>query len=286
MLKYAEGETIPRIIAKIMEILINTPTMPDSFNVGLLKVILKDVFGDVMSVENIRPITISDVLAIIYENYFKEVFRGVSTDENQMGFKKQASTSHAIYVFREGQMFIKESYDQGYAIFFDFSKAFEKVNRSKMLSKLIGVIDELHWRSLYLYYDKSTVYIIGKDGEKSQKIRVMVGVKQGGPFSPILFIYYANKLIAIIKLSGRTISIEGRNIGVLGYADDTECQCRTPEDVRACIEIVEDFCSKEDIILNGKKTAWMKLGEKPLVHTITKKKVPKRRFYIFCTILS
>ena len=88
MLKYAEGETIPRIIAKIMEILINTPTMPDSFNVGLLKVILKDVFGDVTSVENIRPITISDVLAIIYENYFKEVFRGVSTDENQMGFKK------------------------------------------------------------------------------------------------------------------------------------------------------------------------------------------------------
>lgn len=42
-----------------------------------------------------------------------------------------------------------------------------------------------------------------------------------------------------------------------------------------CIKIVEHFCQREDVILNGKKTAWMKLGEKPLVHPISKKKVPR-----------
>jgi hypothetical protein len=43
--------------------------------------------------------------------------------------------------------------------------------------------------------------------------------------------------------------------------------------VRGIISIVESFCSKYDILLNGKKTVWMKLGEKPLTHPISKEKV-------------
>jgi len=75
-----------------------------------------------------------------------------------------------------------ENYKTGYAIFFDFSKAFDKVNRRKMMQKLIGKIDEAHWRSLYLYYEISVVYIVGPNGEILMEIRVRVGVKQGGPF--------------------------------------------------------------------------------------------------------
>jgi hypothetical protein len=38
---------------------------------------------------------------------------------------------------------------------------------------------------------------------------------------------------------------------------------------------VETFCHKNDILLNGKKSVWMKMGEKPLKHPITKVKVPR-----------
>ena len=192
-----------------------------------------------------------------------------------MGFKTKASTSHAIFTFREGQRHIKGTLGMGYGIFFDFSKAFDKINRTKMMHGLQGKLNELLWRTIYLYYEISTVYIVGENGERSIKIRVKVGVKQGGPASPVLFIIYANEMIILLKESGRVLKINNIVMGVLGYADDTECQCETAEDVWECIRIVEKFCAKYDIILNGLKTAWMKLGEKPLTHPISKKKVPR-----------
>ena len=276
MIKYARSEFVPKILTQIMNVAINTNTMPECFNVGLLTPIIKDEFGDTSCLNNIRPITISDTIANVFELYIKKRLQQVEVDTNQMGFRKKASTSHAIFTFREGQRHLKETVGKGYGIFFDFSKAFDKINRTKMMHKLYGKIDEFIWRTIYIYYEISVVYIVGEDGEKSVKIRVKVGVKQGGPASPVLFIIYANDLIVLLKNSGRVLSINNIVMGVLGYADDTECQCESAADVWKCIEIVEEYCTKEDIILNGSKTAWMKLGERPLVHPVSKKKVPRQ----------
>jgi len=80
--------------------------MPASLNKDMLRVILKDCYGDHSSTENVRPITVSDSIALIYENYFKIILRNIPIDSNQMGFKSRASTSHAIFTFREGQRYI------------------------------------------------------------------------------------------------------------------------------------------------------------------------------------
>ena len=47
----------------------------------------------------------------------------------------------------------------GYCIFFDFSKAFDKINRTIMLHKLLGKINPFIWRALHAYYSVSVVYI-------------------------------------------------------------------------------------------------------------------------------
>ena len=72
---------------------------------------------------------------------------------------------------------------------------------------------------------------------------------------------HINNLFKLLKISGKILKILDILIGVLGYADDTAAICEKPEDVQAVIRIVEAFCEREDIQLNGKKTVWMKLGE-------------------------
>lgn len=158
----------------------------------------------------------------------------------------------------------------------DFSKAFDRINRTKMMANLIGVLEPYRWRALHNYYSISIVIIVdSKDKNVKFKIHVTIGVKQGGPLSPKLFIKHVNPMLKALKDAGCILAVESIIIGLLAYADDTLTVCETIEDVIKSVAIIESFCDKEDIILNGKKTVWMKLGEKPLIHPITKKRVPK-----------
>ena len=60
-------------------------------------------------------------------------------------------------------------------------------------------------------------------------------------------------MIKDLKNSGEILEVASIKIEVFGYADDTECQRLTAEAVKRCIKLVENFCKREDILLNGKK---------------------------------
>jgi hypothetical protein len=275
MFKYVKKDAVSTLIANFFEILINEHIMPQSMNIGLLTCLIKDYSGDHMSVDNLRPITLSDTIAIILENYILKATQAIKTDDNQFGFKKNSSCSHAIFIFKEAQRIFRVERKEGYAVFFDFSKAFDRVNRNKMMQLLIGKIDEQLWMVLYNYYKISKIIIQAPNGEKSKPIQSTVGVKQGGPLSPDVFIKIIDKMIGQIKASQNTLNRDGIDIGVTGYADDTMAIAETPSGVKAVTQIVEQFCLKNDILLNGKKSVWMKLGEKPFKHPITKVKLPR-----------
>ena len=76
----------------------------------------------------------------------------------QFGFKKNSSCAHAIYNLKSIQRHQKKK-RRVLLCAIDASKAFDKVNREKLLVKLAGKIDDNLWLAIKAYYDAATVMV-------------------------------------------------------------------------------------------------------------------------------
>jgi hypothetical protein len=173
----------------------------------------------------------------------------------------KSSTTHAIYTFRETVRIRKLEKKDTYALFLEFSKAFDKVNRSKMLVKLRSKFNAKVWLSVVNYYGCATIIVEDTNSKIKSKIKTKSGVKQGGPYSPVAFDDYIDDMIIIIIGSNIVITVHGIVTGIIIYADDTTILCAKWEHLKKIIENFEEYCTKFDIQANGSKTMWMKMGE-------------------------
>ena len=115
---------------------------------------------------NLRPVSISDAYANIYETILLHETNKYHKDNNkQFGFKKSSSCSHAIFMLK--QSIIKAATDgkRLYVAAIDASKAFDKVNRDILWCKLIDLkINSRIVSALKNYYDNS-IMLCSNDGE-------------------------------------------------------------------------------------------------------------------------
>ena len=117
----------------------------------------------------------------------------------QFGFKKNASCQHAIHIVKSVAEKYKRQQKMLLICALDFSKAFDKVNRVKLFTKLHKVfetnnIDKALWLSLYSYYLKSLMMVRNKN-DITPPVIINRGVKQGGPMSPRLYSVYAEVML-------------------------------------------------------------------------------------------
>ncbi len=260
--KYAPRDPTILMLKTLLETIINYRLAPELINVGVLSPIIKDVKSSPSDINNLRPITLSEPIAIILESYLMEEMQtNITINKLQFGFRKAYSTQHAIYVLKETILQHQLEKKPLYLCFLDFSKAFDKINKYLLIYKLMNMI------GIFLLFFLTTYIMLAKIQIKNGTARssifeVMRGVKQGGPASPFLFALYVNEMIDQVIENGRIVDTYGIRSGIICYADDTTVASKNIKDLTSSTNVISNYCVNNEIKLNESKTKWMQIGGK------------------------
>ncbi|CAF1025673.1 unnamed protein product [Brachionus calyciflorus] len=251
MIKYSNSEAIIEMIRIVYEKMIKFQVVPYLFNVSVIKPLVKDSKKLSNDINNLRPVSISDPFANIYEAILLREIESEYKDNNkQFGFKSFSSCSHAIFTLK--QSIIKSECDKRrlYVAAIDASKAFDKVRRELLWCKLVEIkIKPLIISGLMNYYSCSNM-LVSNNNQFSSIFKTTVGVKQGGVISPKLFSIYIDDLIKDIEKFKHGVNFGKVKADIVAYADDILLISQTKAGLREQLDYVSQYGLENDIKFN------------------------------------
>jgi exonuclease III len=206
------------------------------------------------NVQNLRPINILPLFEKILEIVLSMQITKYVEDkkilcEMQSGFRKSHSCETALQAVLSKW---RENLDDGLvtvAVFLDFKRAFETIDRSKLIEKLSNYgFGEASLQLLNSFLSGRKQYV-RVNNKKSDTIDVNIGVPQGSVLGPLLFILYINDLPLHLK-----------NVLINIFADDTllSASAKTYREAAALLNralyVVSIWLKANKVKLNVSKT--------------------------------
>lgn len=209
--------------------------------------------------EEYRPINVLKTCEKIIEKVVKEqldkyIEENKILSEYQSGFRKKYSCETAVnYVVNRWKYSKKNS--KILAIFLDFKRAFETIDRDILINKLCnyGIQDtELNWFKSYLFDREQRTKV---NNVTSNSIKTEFGVPQGSILGAILFTLYINDMPNILKKCEITMYADDTLI----FAEaDTEQKCH--ENLNFDMENINTWLKMNKLKLNESKTKLMEIN--------------------------
>ena len=135
-LKYA-SEKLYILLSLCLTVFFIHSYLPESLLTVILVPIIKNKAGNRNSIDNYRPIALASVLSKVLENIILvRIEHLLLTNPNQFGYKREHSTDQCIYTLKETVNLYSSLKSCVYTCFLDASKAFDRVNHSKLFDKL------------------------------------------------------------------------------------------------------------------------------------------------------
>ena len=142
--------------------------------------------------------------------------------EEQVGFREQHTTIDQLFCLHTTSIINKYLRHEGgrfYALFVDFEKAFDRVNRASLWQKLLSQnVSSKMVNMLKAIYSDVKACVKSTEG-LSDMITCPIGVKQVCIISPILFNLFLNDLQESISLGSHGIDLDTIKLFVLLFAD-------------------------------------------------------------------
>jgi hypothetical protein len=272
--------TIPRtlsIITSIVNQSIKTGVFPSHWKNAIIKPIPKKQHAS--NLRDLRPISILPLLSKVLEkvvciqltDYLES---NQILPSKQSGFRKSRSTATALLDVVDNILAAQDVGQGSILVLLDFSRAFDTINTSLLLSKLSYYGCDsiaLKWFTSYLFERTQYVETRSDDGSLlvSAASPVSRGVPQGSILGPLLFILYSTDVVKKIKHCNYHLYADDLQLYISFKPDDTKIAVTK---LNSDLEDISHWCEKNNLLLNPDKSKFVILGSKFLIKGIAERK--------------
>jgi len=206
-------------------------------------------------------VSISPVLSKVFEHCIFERFGDwfISSD-NQFGFKKGSSCSHAIYTARCAIDYYVSLNTTVNICALDLSKAFDKMNHYGLFMKLMDRRIPNNLLCLLEHWFSHGMTCVKWGNAFSSFFKLDCGIRQGGVLSPHLFAIYIDSLIDKVKSCHVGCYVNWTCISILLYADDILLLAPSVTALQRLLFVCESELQAIDMTINTGKSACMRIG--------------------------
>ena len=225
-------------------------TYPTRWRTSVVNEIFKNK-GDCEKAKNYRGISLVYHLPKVYDlilgNRFMKWFKKLCNDAQTAYQDGKSSADHVFFL----RCLVQQAMTSGKKLFIiaaDFDGAFDRISRSVLIRKLIrygaGTIFVACIASMYMYTDN----IIFRDQE-FVTYKLLSGIKQCLPLSPLLFIFYINDIFDTYRrIHGRCVNNIYKLIHLLVHADDVTLLATLRDSAKKKLQTLLDYCSENFIV--------------------------------------
>ena len=254
LLKESETEGI-KIIHRLCNKIWRSKEWPEDWKRAVFLPLPKK--GDTRECANNRTISLishaSKVLLHIIAERIREHLENELPPE-QAGFRKGRGTRNQIGNLRNLVEKNMEFQQPLFLCFIDYSKAFDCVQHGKLWNIMTEMGFSSHVVNLIRSLYSAQEATVRTESGDSEWFTIGQGVRQGCILSPYLFNVYAEYIMrnALDGFSGE-VSVGGRQLTNLRYADDTTLIARTAPELQNLIDRVKSTSEEYGLFLNVKK---------------------------------
>jgi len=184
--------------------------------------------------------------------------------EHQFGFVGGRNTSLALSLVTDVVAYANTNGSCVYACSLDAEGAVDNIPHSILFQKTIGIIPDLCWRTLVMWY-KSLNVVVKWNGHFSEPICVLKGTRQGGLSSPFLFNIVYQDMIVKLNSMPCGISIQDKKFNAFCYADDILITSLTPCGLQMLMDASSQYITSHGLRFNPHKTKCISLGKQHLL---------------------
>ena len=254
-------DNVIRTLLKLFNSVYCDALYPKVWTVNFLKPLYKKDAKD--DPDNYRGLAIASALSKLYSMVLLQRLESIIATKstlasNQIANRKGYRSADHVFLLKT---LIDKSTRQNkklYAAFIDFKKAYDTVNRNKLLNtlNLIGIGDRMMKNIGALYSDVR--YAIKLEGKILDPISSNLGLKQGCPLSPLLFNLYINDIGTYLNSTPEpNLTLQGELINHFLYADDLVILSESKEGLQEQLNRLHKFATDKDLTVNAKKSMIM-----------------------------